>query len=84
MKKACMRLIDAVWTMTYTINDDDGSLTIQNFDREDNDGYMFAESLGVLNGLEEIDGRVVDRVTIDGVTYDVRNKQNVFTYKQPL
>jgi hypothetical protein len=86
MKKACMRLTDAVWTMTYTINADDGSLTIQNFDKEDNDGYMFAESLGVLNGLEELDGdvRIVDKVTIDGVTYDVRNKQNVFTYKQPL
>jgi hypothetical protein len=85
MKKACIQLSDSVWTLTYTENQD-GSITIQNFDREDNDGYMFRNSLGVLQQVNENNDtdRIVESVQIDGVTYRVQNQQNVFTYKQPL
>jgi hypothetical protein len=83
MKKACMRRTDKVWTLTYTPHDD-GSIDIIDFNNEDNDGYMFESTLGVLNGLLEDTDRVVLEATIDGITYRVRNQQNVFTYKQPL
>lgn len=83
MEKACIDVNGVIWTMTYTQNND-GTLTILNFDKEDNDGYMFKEQLHVLQKIEELDGRIVDKVTIDGNEYNVRNKQNVYTYKQPL
>jgi hypothetical protein len=45
---------------------------------------MFHKTLPVLESIQEIDDRVADKVTIDGKTFDVRNKENVFTYKKPL
>jgi hypothetical protein len=83
MKKACINVGEVIWTMTY-IDHEDGTLTIENFDKEDNDGYMFHKTLPVLESIQEIDDRVADKVTIDGKTFDVRNKENVFTYKKPL
>ncbi len=83
MKKACMRLPDAVWTLTY-IENQDGTVTILNFDKEDNDGYMFADTLSVLQSIKESEGRIAEEVTIDNRVFPIQNKQNVYTYKQPL
>jgi hypothetical protein len=85
MKKASMVVGDRVWTLTYT-NNIDGSITIQNFDNEDSDGYMFFEQLERLNSVNEdgTDQRIVESVTINGNVMDVKNKQNVYSYKQPL
>ena len=82
MKKACLTKDGVVWTLTYTMNADK-SVNIHNFDNQDNDGYMFAESLQTLDEIK-LEERVADKVVIDGETYEVRNKQDVFTYKQPL
>lgn len=82
MKKASIVVNgERVWTLTYTHNAD-GTIDIQNFDPEDGDGYMF-ESLDKLQAVHELEGRIVDAVTINGVRLEVRNKQGVFTYKQP-
>ena len=83
MKKACMQLSEAVWTITYVINPDN-TVTIHNFDREDNDGYMFAHILPVLQSIKEGDGRIAETITVDGQEYVVKNQQNIFTYKLPL
>jgi hypothetical protein len=83
MKKASKVVGDRIWTLTYT-NNADGTIDIQNFDNEDGDGYMFFEQLERLEEVHETDGRVVDAVTINGHRVEVRNKQNVFTYRQPL
>jgi hypothetical protein len=82
MKKACMVVGERIWTLTYT-NNADGTVDIHNFDGEDSDGYMFFESLETLNNVHELEDRTVDAVVINGTRFDVRNKQNVFTYKQP-
>lgn len=83
MNKACMKLPSAVWTITYVIHEDE-TVTIHNFDSQDNDGYMFAATLPELTALVEDSDRVVQSITIGDKTYNVRNKQNVFMYKQPL
>jgi hypothetical protein len=83
MNKACINVGGVVWTMTY-IDHGDKTITIENFDKEDNDGYMFSQTLPVLQSIQETGDRVADKVTINGETFDVRNKQNVYTYKQPL
>ncbi len=83
MKKACLRREDKVWTLTF-VPHDDGTIDIIDFNNEDNDGYMWESSLSVLDSLLEDDNRVVLEATIDGISYRVRNQQNVFTYKQPL
>ena len=83
MNKACMKLSDAIWTITYNINHDN-TATIINFDREDNDGYMFFDSLDKLESITESEGRIAESITVNGVTYDVANKANIFTYKLPL
>lgn len=83
MKKASMVVGDRIWTLTYTDNAD-GTIDIQNFDNEDGDGYMFFETLDKLDNVIEIDDRVVDAVSINGQRFEVRNKENVFTYKKPL
>jgi hypothetical protein len=83
MKKACMRVGQAIWTMTYTIGTD-SRLTIHDFSSDDNDGYMFESTLGKLQSIAELEGRVADRVTIDGTEYEVANKENLYSYKQPL
>lgn len=86
MKKACMRLpTGVVWTITY-IENRDGTVFISNFDKEDNDGYMFANTLPVLQSVRERDpeSRIAEDITVDGVTYAISNPQNVYTYKQPL
>lgn len=82
MKKACITVGEAVWTLTYTENKD-GSVNILNFDSEDNDGYMFRETLGTLDFIKEEEGRVAVAVSIDGNEHVVSNPQHVFTYKQP-
>jgi hypothetical protein len=68
--------------MTY-IDHKDGTLTIENLDKEDNDGYMFGHEFPVLQTITEENG-VADKVTIAGTTFSVRNKQPLGTYKQPL
>jgi hypothetical protein len=83
MKKATITVGETVWTMTYTHNRN-GTITIQNFDSEDNDGYMFAEQFGKIESIVESEGRVAEAVIIDGDRFEVANRQNVFTYKQPL
>ncbi len=83
MKKACICVGDYVWTMTYTTHPDN-TVTVLNFDKEDNDGYMFPETLGRLDRVVEDAERVAQSVIIDGNEHDIRNKQNVYTYKQPL
>lgn len=85
MQKACISVGNAIWTMTYT-DHNDGTITVLNFDKEDNDGYQFGASLPVLQNIQETGGsdRIADKATIAGTTYDIRNKQNVYTYKQPL
>lgn len=82
MKKACMCVGDAVWTLTYTV-DSDTSVTILNFDKEDNDGYMFPDTLGRLDSIKEGENRIAESVIIDHKEYTVSNPQNVYTYKQP-
>ena len=83
MQKACINVKGVIWTLTY-IDHNDGTITIDNFDKEDNDGYMFHQTLPVLQQIHETDGRIADKVTIEGTTFDVRNKENVYTYKKPL
>lgn len=83
MKKACIQVNNNVWTLTYTENKN-GTISINNFDQGDNDGYMFRENLGILDYIKETEGRIVDKVSINGQEYDVDNKQNVYTYKLPL
>lgn len=80
MKQACISVGANIWTLEYE-DHNDGTITILNFDRGDG---MFAHQLPVLQSIQETDGRVADKVTINGTTYDVRNKQNVYSYKQPL
>lgn len=75
----------AVWTITYNLNRD-GTAQITNFDKDDNDGYMFADQLAVLNSIKESDteSRIVEEITVDGMSYIVSNPQNVYSYKLPL
>ena len=82
MKKACLCVGDAVWTMTYIVNRDN-TVNIVNFDKEDNDGYMFPEQLGVLDMVVEGEGRIAEKIVVGGIEYIVSNPQNVYTYKQP-
>lgn len=85
MQKACMIVQKDVWTLTYT-DHGDGSITVENFDKSDNDGYMFRESLGKLESIKELPetNRFADTATINGTEYFIRNKQNIYSYKQPL
>jgi hypothetical protein len=82
MKKACLTRADSVWTLTYKENPD-GTVSILNLDNQDNDGYMFRESLETLDEIK-LEGKTATHVVINGVTYEVENKQDVYTYKQPL
>lgn len=82
MKKACLVKANDVWTLTYTVNADK-SVNILNFDNQDNDGYMFREELDTLDEIK-IKDRIAEQVVINGETYEVANKQDVYTYKQPL
>lgn len=85
MIKACMPVGDNVWTLTY-IKHSDNTVEILDFTHEDNDGYMFRETLGKLDSiLESDDGqRIALEVTINGESFRVRNQQHILTYKQPL
>lgn len=84
MKKAAMVVGTNVWTMTYEINKS-GSLTILDFNPEDPDGYILPDTMiARLQSVSESEGRVAETVTIDNVVYDVENKQNIYTYRQPL
>lgn len=72
-----------VWTMTYTTNNE--SIFIQDFQPEDNDGYMFFDQLNKLENIsEEPTNRVAKTVTINSTVYTVANPQSVFSYRQPL
>lgn len=71
-----------VWTMTYTLNNN--QIHILDFTPEDNDGYMFFDTLHRLESIEESTGRIAKSVQIDGTIYDVSNPAGIFSYKQPL
>ncbi len=83
MKKAAMIVGDRVWTMTI-IHNPNGTVTIEDFNNEDGDGYMFYDQLDKLQSIQEEGDRVVQSVTINGTVFDVQNKQNVYTYRQAL
>ena len=82
MKKACLVRNGEVWTLTYTLSIDKLA-TIHNFDNQDNDGYMFREELSTLDEVKTSD-RIATHIVVDGETYEIVNKQDVYTYKQPL
>lgn len=82
MKKAAMVVGSHVWTMTYEIKDE--KINILDFNKDDSEGYTHGQLLAHLQSIRESDGRIAESVTIDNVEYEVLNKQNIFTYKQPL
>jgi hypothetical protein len=89
---ATQRLIDSLWTMAFIINDDQ-TITIISYDRENTIGYDFEKSLDRLT-IEEDNDRTAQAIYLDtyepfkycaskenGIKYEVANKRNVFDYK---
>jgi len=83
MKKACIQLPSATWTMLYDTNKN-GTINILDFNREDQEGYTNPELLGNLERVIEDAAGAVTTVIIDGVELDVANRQGLFSYKAPL
>lgn len=91
VKYAVNRLINSVWTLSYTENPDN-TITILTYDRENEIGYEREAELPRCR-LSEADGRVVIAATITDVpcmSYDwketpktekaVSNSKHVFSY----
>lgn len=83
MKKACISVGEAVWTMTYVV-DKNNEVLIHDFNCEDPEGYTSRSQLSELDYIEEGDNRVAVAIGVAGERYVVKNQQNVFTYKAPL
>lgn len=89
--KATQRLIDSVWTLEYTIQDD-GKIFIINYNRNDVEGYEQEKNLPRMS-LKENEGRIVEGVYLQpyesfkywaskdlSAFYEVANPKHVFSY----
>ena len=93
--KATKRLLDSVWTLEYIINDDN-TITIIKYGRDDNEGYEKEKELPRCKIIEDGErGRKALRVIIQDYkspfqhlanesephsSHDVANVKNVFSY----
>lgn len=89
---ATKRLIDSVWTMSFTMTTDT-SVTVDTYDRDNMEGYEKEGRVPYLNVIED-DKRTVTHIQIsddpdakridfnwDGISkLEVTNPQHVFTY----
>ncbi len=83
VKFAVKRLIDSVWTMSFTVHPDQ-TVTVHEYSREDENGYKYERMLPKLNTIEhetENSARTLVEIEVDDVIYPVRNRQNIFSYK---
>ncbi len=82
--KATHRLIDSVWTVQFTLNDN-GTATIHSYNRQDPEGYERERQLPK-GWLKEDDDRTVTALVLkesgdaEGVEYPVTNPKHVFDY----
>jgi hypothetical protein len=79
-EKACHRLIDSVWTVTFR-RVSDFSVEVLAYNREDDDGYKY-ESVMPHGRLIEDDSRTVTGIKINGDEYTVENPKHIFKYSR--
>ena len=93
-QKATKRLLDSVWTLEYVLNDDK-TITIVKYGRDDNEGYEKEKELPRCKIIES-DEREALKVIIQDYespfkhlanessphkSYEVANKKFIFSYK---
>ena len=82
--KATKRLIDSVWTVEYTLNEN-GTATIHNYSRHDPEGYERERQLPK-GWLKEDDDRTVTALFLkeskdtEAIEYPVTNQKHIFDY----
>lgn len=75
---ATKRLLDSVWTIVYTITDDNKAV-LHRYTRDERLGYKLEKECPE-GYLEEDSDRNVMGLVIDDVTYPVINSKYVFSY----
>ena len=76
--KATNRILDSVWTITADIQGDTAKLL--DYNRNDPEGYRLERDLPK-GDIIEGEGRIVERLVIDGQEYTVSNPKHIFSYQ---